>query len=249
MATPMVSGAAGLLCAAHPNATVASVKDAILRSVDHLSAFASITFSGGRLNAAQALQVIDTTPPSGVALTGTGIANPYQLASSFGLGWTATDAGTGVKSFDIRYERAPYNGAFGPWTTWKSGVSTPGATFGSAPGYSYCFEVRARDKVLNVSGWSAPHYTTTKNATLTLTNAQYRRMDLVVSLCNGCGSVALYSGLTYLGTFSTNAASFGTRRLVFVRSSSHVNGPATITIKVVTSGKPVMIEGLGLLRY
>ena len=265
MATPFVTGAAALLWAKYPSASVTSVKDAILRSADDLPAFATTTFSGGRLNAQHALQMIDVTPPTGVGFTGTGIASAYQLAPSFGLGWTATDSGTGVKSFDVRYERAPYNGGFGPWTTWRSGVTSSGGTFGSAPGYSYCFEVRARDNVLNTSAWSAPRctnfpvndtqlkassgwsrvksatrylgddtYSATKGATLTLANADWRRMDLVVSVCKGCGSVAVYSGSTYLGTFSTNAPSFGTRRLVFVRSSGHVNGPATITIRVVS---------------
>ena len=281
MASPMVAGAASLLFAAHPTTSVAAVKAALLQGVDPLPAFATTTFSGGRLNIDKALQVIDATPPTGVALTGTGIASPYQLASSFGLGWTATDPGSGVKSFDVRYERAPYNGGFGPWTTWKSGVTTAGATFGSAPGYSFCLEVRARDNFGNVSGWTAPRctdfpvndtqlsagagwsriksstrylgddtYTASKGATLTLANAQWRRMDLVVSVCNGCGSVAVFSGKTLLGTFSTNSPSFGTRHLVLVQASGHVNGPATITIRVTSpSGHAVMIEGLGLFRY
>jgi hypothetical protein len=253
----------------------------ILGSVDRLPAFSGKTVSGGRLNAARALQdASDTVAPSNVHFTGVGIGNAFQLASSFSLGWTATDAGTGVKGFDIRFERAAYNGTFGPWTTWKSNVSASGATFGGAPGYSYCLEVRARDQALNVSGWSTPRcfafpvndtqltassgwvraksssrylgtdsYTRTKNATLTLSRAFFRQMDLVVTVCSGCGSVAVYFGSTYYGKFSLNASSFGTRHLVLVRSSSHMNGPGTVTIKVVTSGKPVAIEGLGLRRY
>jgi thermitase len=281
MATPFVSGTAALVWAADPTATVAHVKNVILGSVDVKAAFTGNTVSGGRLNAARALQAAsDTTAPSNVHFTGSGIGNAVQLGPSFGLTWTATDAGSGVKSYDVRYERAAYNGAFGPWTTWKSGITTSGATFASRPGNSYCLQVRARDKALNVSAWSSSRcttfpvndtslyasagwsrlkasnrylgtdtYTTRLNATLALPKAFFRRIDLVATVCSGCGSVAVYFGSVYYGTFSLNAKSFGTRHLVLVRSSTHMNGPSTVTIKVVTSGKPVMIEGLSLFRY
>ena len=281
MATPMVTGAAGLLWAAHPNATAAGVKDAILRSVDLVPAFANKTVTGGRLNAAQALQMIDATPPT-VSFKAGALSNPFQLSPTFSIGWSADDGtGRGVKDYSVRYEKANYNGGFGPWTNWKTNVTGTGAPFPGAVGYSYCFEVRARDNVLNTSAWSAPKctaipvndttltagagwsriksstrylgddtYSASKGATLTLANAYWRRIDLVVSVCSGCGSVAVYSGSTSLGIFSTNAPSFGTRHLLFVGSSSHVNGPVTITIRVTSaSGHAVMIEGLGLLRY
>jgi subtilisin family serine protease len=282
MATPFVSGAAALLWAKYPNATVAGVKDAILKSVDKLPAFATTTVSGGRLDANSALQMIDATPPTGVGFTAGSLSNPFQLSPTFSIGWTATDGtGTGVKSYDVRYERAPYNGRFGPWTTWKAGTSGTGAPFPGNVGYSYCFEVRARDNVMNLSGWSPPRcteipvndttlaagpgwkriksstrylgddtYSATKGATLTLGNVYWRQIDLVVSVCPGCGSVAVYSGSTYLGTFSTNASTFATRHLLLVRGSTHVNGPVTITIRIASpSSHAVMIEGLGLLQY
>jgi hypothetical protein len=281
MATPFVSGAAALIWAYQPTASVAHVKNVILGSVDLKPAFSGTTVSGGRLNVARALQYsTDTTAPSNVHFTGSGIGKAVQLGSSFGLSWTATDGGTGVKNYDIRFERAAYNGGFAPWTTWRSGTTATGATFASRAGYSYCLEVRARDKALNLSGWSSPRcttfpvndtsltasagwsrlkastrylgtdsYTTRLNATLSLPKAYFRRMDLVATVCSGCGSVAVYFGTAYYGTFSLNAKSFGTRHLILVRSSTHVNGPSTVTIKVVTSGKQVMIEGLSLLRY
>jgi len=281
MATPFVTGAAALLWSKHPSATVASVKDALLRSVDQIPAFASTTFSGGRLNLANALQTIDATPPT-VSFIAGALSNPFQLSPTFSIGWSADDgSGTGVKNFDVRYERANYNSGFGPWTNWKTSSTSTGAPFPGVVGYSYCFEVRARDNVLNTSAWSAPRctalpvndttlsagggwtriksstrylgddtYSATKGATLTLANANWRRIDLVVSVCNGCGSVVVFSGSTSLGTFSTDAPSFGTRHLIFVRSSSHVSGPLTITIRISSpSGHAVMIEGLGLLRY
>ena len=282
MATPLVSGTAALILAHQPTASVARVKDLILASVDAKAAFAGKTVTGGRLNALRALQYSDDiTAPTGLAFTGV-VTKPFQLASSMIVAWSAIDTGTdasGVKSYDLRYERASFNGGWGPWVTWKSGTTVTSATFSSSPGYSYCFEVRARDHALNLSGWravctsfpvndtqmtasagwtrakSSPRYlgtdsyTKTKGATLTLANVYFRTMDLVVSLCNGCGSVAVYFGSGLYGTYSLNASSLQTRHLILVRAWSRVVGPATVTIKVTTSGKPVAIEGLGILRY
>jgi len=282
MATPSVSGTAALILAHQPSASVARVKDLILASVDAKAAFTGKTVTGGRLNALRALQYSnDIAAPTGLAFTGA-VTKPFQLASSMTVEWTATDAGagsSGLKNFDVRYERAPFNGGWGTWVTWKSGTTAKSATFSSSPGYSYCFEVRARDHALNTSGWrvactsfpvndtqmtasagwarskSTPRYrgtdsyTTTKGATLTLPKVYFRTMDLVVSLCNGCGSVAVYFGSGLYGTYSLNASSLQTRHLILVRAWSRVVGPATVTIKVTTSGKPVAIEGLGILRY
>ncbi|PSC74673.1 alkaline phosphatase isoform A [Micractinium conductrix] len=58
MATPIVSGAAVLLWAAKPDATVAQIKNALLSSVDKVPGLANITITGGRLNAARALQAL-----------------------------------------------------------------------------------------------------------------------------------------------------------------------------------------------
>jgi hypothetical protein len=57
-AAPWVTGAAALLFAAKPGATVADVKDALLASVDKLPALSGLTSSGGRLNIRQALLAI-----------------------------------------------------------------------------------------------------------------------------------------------------------------------------------------------
>jgi subtilisin family serine protease len=55
MATPYVSGAAGLVLAAEPNLTVAKLRERLLKSVDKLDNLSDKVQSGGRLNAAKAL--------------------------------------------------------------------------------------------------------------------------------------------------------------------------------------------------
>ncbi len=56
MATPHVSGAAGLLLAKSPNMTAQQIKDRLISTVDVLPDFENIVVSGGRLNVANALQ-------------------------------------------------------------------------------------------------------------------------------------------------------------------------------------------------
>lgn len=56
MAAPHVAGAAALLAAQNPSLSTASLKATLLNSVDPLANWSGIVKSGGRLNAAQALQ-------------------------------------------------------------------------------------------------------------------------------------------------------------------------------------------------
>ena len=56
MAAPHVAGVSGLLLARYPDLTHQQVKQRLLGTVDVVAAFEGITVSGGRLNAAAALQ-------------------------------------------------------------------------------------------------------------------------------------------------------------------------------------------------
>ena len=55
MATPYVSGVAGLILAAEPDMTVAKLRERLLKSVDKIESLNGKIESGGRLNAAKAL--------------------------------------------------------------------------------------------------------------------------------------------------------------------------------------------------
>ena len=59
MATPHVAGAAALLLARSPSATVGQLRRALLESVDRRDALARTTVTGGRLNAAAAIARLD----------------------------------------------------------------------------------------------------------------------------------------------------------------------------------------------
>jgi thermitase len=63
MATPHVSGAAALALAANPSATAAQLRAALLTGIDHPAALASVSATGGRLNADAAVQAIAAATP------------------------------------------------------------------------------------------------------------------------------------------------------------------------------------------
>ena len=64
MATPMVSGAAGLVLSACPSQSTAQLKASLLSSVDPVASLQSRTLTGGRLDAYNALLNCAGTPPA-----------------------------------------------------------------------------------------------------------------------------------------------------------------------------------------
>lgn len=66
-ATPFVTGVVALILALHPNLTHTQLKNALLYSVDNVSAFSNECVSGGRLNAYRALR--STSAHSGIFYT------------------------------------------------------------------------------------------------------------------------------------------------------------------------------------
>jgi hypothetical protein len=86
----------------------------------------------------------------------------YALATSLTPAWSARDTGSGTGTVDVRYQRAPYDGAFTALVYPKSWQKTSAAKVtmpGATAGYTYCFSARARDKGGNRSPWTAPRCT------------------------------------------------------------------------------------------
>jgi hypothetical protein len=201
----------------------------------------------------------------------------YNLNSAVGLRYSATDAGSGVASYDVRYRKAPFNGGFGAYS---NPVSTTALlwTTPAAPGWTYCLQARAHDKVGLVSAWSterctvtplddrafaassgwgrgsgSPYYKGTVTATtktgqvLTRTGAQARRLYLVVTTCHGCGTLGVYWNSRLMYQVNLNAASTTVKRVVRLPDFGSV-WTGTLQLKALNSGR-TYVDGVALSRF
>jgi hypothetical protein len=146
---------------------------------------------------------------------------------------------------------------------------------GTGQGWTTCVSVRSRDVAGNLSGWAQSRCTavplddralsgtgwvrgtasgwflstysaTTKlHATLTRTGLVTSRLNLVAQRCSTCGKVGVYLGSTYLTTVDLHAASTYRAVIALPRFSLRTT---SVTLKVLTSGKPVRIDGLATSR-
>jgi subtilisin family serine protease len=131
MATPHVTGAAGLLFSLKPSATVTEVKNAILTSGDPIASLTGKTTTGRRLHVNAALAKLvpvgtETVAPDTAILSGPE-GTTASTAASFGFARTDADAGAFECSLD--------GGAFAPCASPASYTVVPG---------SHQFRVRAK---------------------------------------------------------------------------------------------------------
>jgi len=222
--------------------------------------------------------VVDATAPT-VRLTAPTAA--FALAGTVRVAWSGSDGpGTGIAHYRLRTAKAPWNGGFGAYTTPPGWASLTGTSL-SAPlavGSTSCYQVRAVDRVGNVSAWSAPRcvgrplddrslavstgwqrrtgsgfylstYTATTrlNATLKRTGAAFDRIGIVATRCPTCGKVGIYLGTTLLGKISLVRATTLKQAVLLLPKLPTIR-TGTVTIKVLTSGKTVQIDGLALSR-
>jgi hypothetical protein len=149
---------------------------------------------------------------------------------------------------------------------------------GLQAGYDYCWSVRATDTADNTGAWSAPrctavalddralatsasgwhrgsgsayyeHTVTTasrKGAVLHRTGATLDRVGVVATTCPTCGAIAVYVGRTRIGTVNLHAAATH-RKVIKVLPKFRLRS-GTVSVKVLSSGKTVAIDGLVLSR-
>jgi hypothetical protein len=106
---------------------------------------------------AAAKVVIDRTNPNvttprvalkgGAQLGGTSGTQPLPMT----LSWTGSDSGAGIASYDVKRSTD-----YGAYTTIATKVTGTSLAWTMAPGHSYTFKVRARDKAGNVGAWVGP---------------------------------------------------------------------------------------------
>jgi hypothetical protein len=146
---------------------------------------------------------------------------------------------------------------------------------GLARGRDYCFAVRAVDKAGNTSPWTTPRciarplddralsvgkgwirrtgsrywngtitVTSAHGATARLTGAKLDQVGIVATRGPAMGTIAVYVGATQIGQISLAATSTSYQNLILLPPFSYRTG--TVTVKVVSRGKPVQIDGLAL---
>lgn len=148
------------------------------------------------------------------------------------------------------------------------------AKFTDTPGSTYCFSARATNRAGTTSDWSAEACTAVpigvrafaprapwatkpgdgyylgsftiaskRGATLTRARLTARRLGILATRCHGCGTIAVrWNGRT-LRSFSLGAAS--TQKSVLLQLPPFASAQrGTLTVSVLSDGKPVKIEGL-----
>jgi hypothetical protein len=221
--------------------------------------------------------VVDRTAPTSAAPT-TALRSAVTLATTaFGAAvtWTATDAGSGVATYDVA--RSVDGAAF---AVVASGVTTASLNQSVTSGHHYRFEVRTHDRAGNVGAWVAgptlapalvqqtssaitwtsgwATYTSTsysggtaRTAVGTGSSASYaftgRGIAVLMSRDPTYGQVKLYLDGTYLGTVDTMATTHGDRYVIYAKAVTA--GSHTFKLVVVgTSGRPrVVLDGFEVL--
>jgi hypothetical protein len=214
---------------------------------------------------------IDANAPATVELSPLA---PFQLRPAIGLSWSV-EAGAAA---ELRYRAAPFNGDFGAYAGLPTGAGATTASVTAAPGSTVCFSGRSTDSAGNVSGWSldactalplkaasltrrgawskrsaSGHYargylaSSTRGASLARSGLVAQRLALVATKCRGCGTVAAYWNGRLLKRVSLDAPS--TRKAQIITLATFPAGRSgTLRIVVLTSGKSVRVEGLGVSR-
>jgi subtilisin family serine protease len=162
MATPHVSGVAGLVLSQNLNLSDEQVKNRILSGAVQIPALTGKCVTGGRLNAYNALEVgNDTTPPSPIM----DLSVSSTTFQSVTLTWTATgdDGNSGTaSSYDIRYSTNYINVSNFDSATQASvsiipksaGYTETATVTGLSESTSYYFAIKATDNAGNKSNIS-----------------------------------------------------------------------------------------------
>jgi subtilisin family serine protease len=188
MATPMVSGVAGLLLAKNPSYTPADLKAEIMDNTDSLPALTGKCVSGGRVNVSAAMgpapappigppSVSGITPSAGLdsgltyitALTGTNFTGNMSVQLSR-TGETAIPAEY-VYTEDLTHARCAFNGAGAATGAWDVSVTTVAGSATLPAAFTISADTSATDTVIIPvePGWnmvSAPR----QGSALDLTN-------------------------------------------------------------------------------
>jgi uncharacterized delta-60 repeat protein len=168
----------------------------------------------------------DTRPPVNAQVLG---LSRFSLAPKLGIKWSAMDAGTGVKSFDVQVRSAMFgSAALGPWSALTTKTAKTTAAIKAVPGATYCARVRASDVAGNVGGFSPPSCSS---------------IALDERAMKATGTWTKVSGsLYYLGTAMSSSVSGSA-----LKTSAHFRHLAVVVTTCPTCGRIKVFLGAKLL--
>ena len=202
----------------------------------------------------------------------TRLANVTLATAAVGT-WAGADA-VGVASYDLRLRSAMWNKRFGSYTFPASLQKTKAVSVSLplVAGAETCISVRARDAAGNLSAWSADRcsarplddraltakgaWTKTKGkslyartartakvkgATLTRSGSLAGRVSLSASKGKGNGKVGVYYNGKLVKTVDLSAKRSSTKNVIALPRLAKAG---TISLKVLTTGKTVQVDGL-----
>jgi hypothetical protein len=215
----------------------------------------------------------DLTPPT-VALTAPTAA--AVASSSVRVSWSGHDDSSGIARYQLRYERAAYNGTFSAWTypsAWSALTGTTVTAAALAPGYTYCWSVRAVDHAGNTSAWTAPRCTaitlddrslsrssgwslvtgtayylhtatTTKTRGATLSRSTARSLRHVGIVATTCPTCGTVAIYVAGALIGTVNLAASTTHTQVIKLLAAGGRTGTVVLKVTSSGRLVAIDGL-----
>jgi hypothetical protein len=233
----------------------------------------TVRSSDGRLADLAYSWTYDPTAPTAM-ITAPTVA--FTLAGSAHVAWAGSDqdGGSGVASYNVRLRTATPTTGFTPFQQ-VMGLTSTSTNDVVKAGTTACFEVQAVDRAGNGSAFSAPlctarpvddraltagsswtrrrsaqfwngsYTTTTKhNATLTLAGVHLDRVGIVADTGPACGKVAILVHGHQIGTINLHSST--TRHQVVLALPKFTARAGTVTVKVVSRGKAVQIDGLAV---
>jgi hypothetical protein len=218
---------------------------------------------------------VDGTPPL-ISLSAPG---PVTMGLKSTATWSGSDpGGTGVASYDVQYDTAPWNGPYSAWAWAKMATTLTTSSLATGYGRTVCFRVRATDRAGNQSVWAqrctsipvrarsmtySRLWTRATNAAYfsgeafatkyngqnaTLAGLQAQHMWLIATKCASCGSLQVRWNNVVIGNVSLVSPTTVHHVLIPIAAWT---APKAGTLRVYVtspSGRSVIVEGLAALR-
>ena len=228
--------------------------------------------AGNRAAPAVVSWTVDLTAPT-MALTAPATGATTNRTAT--VKWTGTDAPAGIAGYDLSMQRYTLAGKPEPVSYPLTNTPRTATTLTLTAGKTTCLRVRAHDRAGNTSAWtpsrcvSVPaderaltastgwtrvaktgYYTDTytwtarAGATMTTPTTKVAKAWLVATRCPGCGTVGIYLGTTQVGTVNLNAVT--AQRAAILPAYAGIPRSGLLTLKVLTNGRRVELDGLAL---